>query len=113
MRFRVVDGDYLPYDEIKKDYENGIVGNALKKKYRITDLAYKGLLSRFKDDGVRLVRDRQRKRRKPSYIHYNRTQDNYKVERVINGKKIYGGSFKKRVDAELRRNELEANGWVV
>ena len=27
MRFRVVDGDYLPYDEIKKDYEKLLEDN--------------------------------------------------------------------------------------
>lgn len=113
MRFRVVDGDYLPYDEIKKDYENGITGNTLKKKYNITHRGYKSILDRLEADGVKLVRGRQKKRRKPTHIHYNRTQNNYKVEKIINGKRIYGGSFKNRVDAELRRNELEANGWVV
>ena len=113
MKFRVVDGDYLPYDEIKKDYENGITGNALKKKYNITHRGYKSILDRLEADGVKLVRGRQKKRRKVTNIHYNRTQNNYKVEKIINGKKIYGGSFKKRADAELRRNELEANGWVV
>lgn len=113
MRFKIVDGDYLPYDDIKKDYENGLVGKALMEKYGITNLAYTGILNRLEADGVKISRNKQKKRRKPTYVHYNRTQNNYIVERIINGKRIYGGSFKKRIDAELRRNELEANGWVV
>ena len=113
MNFTISDGDYIPYEDIKKDYIAGLVGNALKEKYNISHGMYRSLLARLEEDGVKLVRGRRKKQRKPSYIHYNRTQNNYKVERTINGKKIYGGSFKRLVDAELRRNELEANGWVL
>ena len=114
MNFTISDGDYIPYEDIKKDYIAGLVGKALKEKYNITPAMYKSLLARLEDDGVKLVWSRKKKQqRKPSYIHYNRTHDNYKVERIINGKKIYGGSFKRLVAAELRRNELEANGWRI
>lgn len=113
MNFTISDGEYIPYEDIKKDYINGLRANALQEKYNISPGMYKSLLDRFEAEGVKVARRRKKKCRKPSYIHYNRAYDHYIVERIINGKKIYGGAFKKKAEAELRRNELEANGWRI
>ena len=110
MNFKIRDGDYLPYDEIKKDYENGLVGKALMDKYGITNKAYTGLLDRLEADGVKLARKRYAKKpiKKPTYV-YPAGNRSWMVRKWVNGEYIYGGCFKTKALAEQKVREL---GWV-
>ena len=113
VNFRIVNGKELPYEDIKNDYVNGLKGKPLRDKYGITTTKYSKLLKRMEEDGVKTRRKKDKTYRTPTYIHYSRTQNIFKVERFIEGKRVYGGSFKRRIDAELRVKELNENGWVV
>lgn len=112
VNFTISDGDKIPYESIKQDYINGLRGDKLREKYNLTTKRYSGLLKDFEADGVQTGR-RQKKYRKPKYFSYNQNQKSYVVQKTINGERIYGGTFKRRIDAEQRVKELNANGWIV
>lgn len=108
MNFRIVSAEELPYDDIKRDYINGIQGRRLSEKYNLTSSMYSRLLKYFEADGIKTNR-KHKTYRKPTYVHYNKATGFYKIEKTINGKRTYGGCFKKRADAERKVREL---GWL-
>lgn len=114
VNFHIVDGEEPSYEDIKKDYLNGLKGDNLRAKYHISPKKYTKILKEFEKDGIKTQRRRKGKTyKKPKYYSYNINTHRFIVERQINGKRIYGGCFKRRIDAEQRVKELEANGWVV
>lgn len=108
MNFRIVEGEELPIDDIKRDWINGIRGSRLCEKYNITSARYTRLLKELEAEGYKTGR-KVKTYKKPSYIYYNRSTGFYAIEKTINGKRTYGGCFKKRADAEQKVREL---GWL-
>lgn len=51
--FNIVDGDYIPYDDIKKDYmDNRLKTTEIIQKYGLNTGMWKRLLRDFRRDGV-------------------------------------------------------------
>lgn len=115
--FKVVDGDYIDYDQAKQDYINGIRGDKLMNKHQMGRSQYKRLLTRFHEEGIPVTL-----RRTPilEKDHYNPTNVHrvlckgityWVVKKRIKGKVYYYGYFTSKAEAEKRAKELKENGW--
>lgn len=112
MKFTIRDGDYVDYEQAKKDYVNGLVGERFREKYGISTKAYSTLLKDFEAEGIKTGRKPKKKKiyKKPTYVYYDKRTKYYKVERTRRGVRDYQGCFKNRKDAEEKVKEL---GWIV
>ena len=53
VQFNIVDGDYIPYDEIKRDYmDERLKSTDIIEKYGLNTGMWKRLLRDFRRDGV-------------------------------------------------------------
>ena len=108
--FNIIENGYTSIDAAKKDWIKGIRGDRLRKKHNMTTRKYTRMLKELEDDGYKTGL-RKKKYRKPSHIAFDKYTQRFIVKKMIDGKVIYGGCFRKRCDAEKRVIELDKNGW--
>ena len=111
--FRIVENEYVPMDDIKKDWINGLRGNELRKKWGMSTRKYSRMLDELEADGYKTKHRRKKQSKTPKNVYYDVRTKRFTVKKMINGEYIYGGCFTKRCDAEQRVKELNENGWVV
>ncbi len=113
--FNIIEQKTINYDDLKKDYCNGLRFNELKKKYGVGNSQYQRLLNRFREEGITITGSwkKPKKYYNPEYIYRVLTKGicYWTVKRTINGKQISFGTYKNRALAEQRVKELNENNW--
>lgn len=108
VNFNLIEGDYnpnFPYDTVKKEYRDGLPVKEIRKKHGLNNGQWSRFLKELKSEGFPLRGDNPR-----FYIH-DKTRRMYKVERVINGKRVFFGYFKTEEEAQARVKQLKENNW--
>ncbi|MBR0059629.1 MAG: hypothetical protein IJP99_10685 [Methanobrevibacter sp.] len=115
MNFKIVDGNPIDYEEVKKDYLNGIVSKALCKKHNIGTSQYLRILKRFREEGVigkgRIYRNGVTNPKWYRTTTSSNGTKSYEVRRMFNTKMYTFGRFKTEEEAQARVEELKSNGW--
>lgn len=113
MNFRIVENqsvhDTYDLNELIEDYKNmELTVKEIREKYDLTRGQWCTVLKRIKEQGVPL---RSASYRNAKYYHFNKQENKFKVERILNGVDCYFGTYRTEKEAKARVDELNANNW--
>lgn len=112
LNFNIVDGNPVDYDEVKKDYLNGIISDELCEKHGMGKSQYSRLLKQFKEEGIYITIKRNGVKNPRWYCILKKGEKKtYRVQRMFNKKLYKFGTYKTEEEAKKRVEELKANGW--
>lgn len=114
MNFNIIESSSVDhYEEMKKDYINGIIGEELRNKWDIGTTSYLNFLKRLKGDGVKISKGGAKRKitHLPPHV-YQRENKSFFIQKYINGRgSCYYGTYYTIEEAEAKVNELQDNGW--
>lgn len=113
INYRIIEGAYIDidYEEFKKDYMDISVPKAdILEKYDLTH-------NRYLKYGNQVYEETGFKRKRgvrpmSSRTHIREYNGRYRIDKEINGRKIYIGTFKTMEDARRARDYLVKHNWT-
>ena len=107
VEFRVLDGNegyYEDFDCFVDLYKSDVSVNRIKDSLGLSPAKYKHYLERAVDDGLVALRV-------SSFNNYYYSKGVYCVQKYLNGRMVYFGSYKSEDDARFVVSELKKCGW--